>query len=140
MDGEDGRTADYFKVAEASRWLGDRANGGQQQHLQQHSYRAGAAGVNVSPTRHRQPWRLYPGKSKTFDEISKGTGKSLTEQLLESTSPPAPASLRFTESGAEVLLAHAEEGVSPGQACVFYGADDERVLGGGWISAARLSD
>ncbi len=34
----------------------------------------------------------------------------------------------------------AEEGVSPGQACVFYGADDERVLGGGWISAARLSN
>ena len=59
---------------------------------------------------------------------------------IRSTSPPAPASLRFTEAGAEVLLAHAEEGVSPGQACVFYGADDERVLGGGWISAARLSD
>ena len=59
---------------------------------------------------------------------------------IRSTSPPAPASLRFTEAGAEVLLAHAEEGVSPGQACVFYGADDERVLGGGWISTARLSD
>ena len=58
---------------------------------------------------------------------------------IRSTSPPAPASLRFTETGAEVLLAHAEEGVSPGQACVFYGADDERVLGGGWIRAARLS-
>ena len=59
---------------------------------------------------------------------------------IRSTSPPAPARLRFTGSGAEVLLAHAEEGVSPGQACVFYGADDDRVLGGGWISAARLSD
>ena len=59
---------------------------------------------------------------------------------IRSTSPPAPALLRFTGSGAEVLLAHAEEGVSPGQACVFYGADDDRVLGGGWISAARLSD
>jgi tRNA-specific 2-thiouridylase len=59
---------------------------------------------------------------------------------IRSTSPPAPASLRLTDAGAEVLLAHAEEGVSPGQACVFYGAEDERVLGGGWISAARLSD
>jgi tRNA-specific 2-thiouridylase len=59
---------------------------------------------------------------------------------IRSTSPPAPATLRFTAKGAEVLLAHAEEGVSPGQACVFYGAEDERVLGGGWISAARLAD
>ena len=59
---------------------------------------------------------------------------------IRSTSPPAPATLRLTASGAEVLLAHAEEGVSPGQACVFYGAEDERVLGGGWISAARLAD
>ena len=59
---------------------------------------------------------------------------------IRSTSPPAPAILRITDSGAEVLLAHSEEGVSPGQACVFYGAENERVLGGGWISAARLSD
>jgi tRNA-specific 2-thiouridylase len=27
----------------------------------------------------------------------------------------------------------AEEGVSPGQACVFYAPDDSRILGGGWI-------
>ncbi|MFT5799488.1 MAG: tRNA-specific 2-thiouridylase, partial [Candidatus Azotimanducaceae bacterium] len=27
----------------------------------------------------------------------------------------------------------AEEGVSPGQACVFYDPDSSRVLGGGWI-------
>ena len=58
---------------------------------------------------------------------------------IRSTSPPAPASLRLTDAGAEVVLAHAEEGVSPGQACVFYGASDDRVLGGGWIRAARLS-
>ena len=69
-----------------------------------------------------------------------GAHESDIRVRIRSTSPPAPASLRFTEAGAEVLLAHAEEGVSPGQACVFYGADDERVLGGGWISTARLSD
>ena len=69
-----------------------------------------------------------------------GTHETDIRVRIRSTSPPAPASLRFTEAGAEVLLAHAEEGVSPGQACVFYGADDERVLGGGWISKARLSD
>ena len=36
---------------------------------------------------------------------------------------------------AEVVLESGEEGVSPGQACVFY--DGDRVLGGGWISATE---
>ncbi|THF72751.1 MAG: hypothetical protein E8G75_10400, partial [Sulfitobacter sp. SK025] len=26
-----------------------------------------------------------------------------------------------------------EEGVSPGQACVFYDPDSSRIFGGGWI-------
>ena len=36
-------------------------------------------------------------------------------------------------------LAYGEEGVSPGQACVFYAASDggERLLGGGWIRSAE---
>ena len=36
-------------------------------------------------------------------------------------------------------LAHGEDGVSPGQACVFYTADErgERLLGGGWIESAE---
>jgi tRNA-specific 2-thiouridylase len=34
---------------------------------------------------------------------------------------------------AEVTLLSSEEGVSPGQACVFYAPDSTRVLGGGWI-------
>ena len=38
-----------------------------------------------------------------------------------------------------VELAEGEDGVSPGQACVFYDAEDngERLLGGGWIKSAR---
>jgi tRNA-specific 2-thiouridylase len=28
----------------------------------------------------------------------------------------------------------AEEGVAPGQACVFYDPNSSRVLGGGWIT------
>jgi len=38
-----------------------------------------------------------------------------------------------------VDLAHGEEGVSPGQACVFYAATGggERLLGGGWIKSAE---
>ena len=35
--------------------------------------------------------------------------------------------------GADVELLTAEEGVSPGQACVFYAPDGSRVFGGGWI-------
>ena len=53
---------------------------------------------------------------------------------IRSTRPPAPATLTLTENGrAEVVLHGVEEGVSPGQACVFY--DGDRMLGGGWISA-----
>ena len=35
---------------------------------------------------------------------------------------------------ARVELLAAEEGVAPGQACVFYAAEGTRVLGGGWIT------
>ena len=54
---------------------------------------------------------------------------------IRSTRPPAPAILRPTgPTTAEVVLAEAEEGVSPGQACVFYETGSTRVLGGGWIT------
>ena len=38
---------------------------------------------------------------------------------------------------AEVNLKLSEEGISPGQACVFYKKDDlgYKVLGGGWIKS-----
>lgn len=58
---------------------------------------------------------------------------------IRSTSPPVPAMLSPDgQGGAQVELAMPEEGVSPGQACVFYGTDDMpgRVLGGGWIAQA----
>ncbi|MFI0395280.1 tRNA 2-thiouridine(34) synthase MnmA [Paracoccus jiaweipingae] len=54
---------------------------------------------------------------------------------IRSTRPPRPAILRPTgPRRAEVELLTPEEGVSPGQACVFYQADSSRVLGGGWIT------
>lgn len=57
---------------------------------------------------------------------------------LRSARPPAPALIRPTETGAEVELLTPEEGIAPGQACVFYAPDGSRILGGGWIrSAAR---
>lgn len=56
---------------------------------------------------------------------------------IRSTGDPAAATLTMTADGSgEIILATPEEGVSPGQACVFYGADDDRVLGGGWIKSA----
>ena len=38
---------------------------------------------------------------------------------------------------AEVELLTPEEGVSPGQACVFYETGGTRILGGGWIWRGR---
>jgi len=56
---------------------------------------------------------------------------------VRSTRPPSRAVLEIASGGAvHVLLDQGEEGVAPGQACVFYDAPGhDRVLGGGWISA-----
>jgi len=57
---------------------------------------------------------------------------------VRSTRPPREAILRpLSDTEAEVELIVAEEGVSPGQACVFYAADGSRVFGGGWIWRGR---
>ena len=57
---------------------------------------------------------------------------------VRSTRAPQPAWLRATVDGYEVELVAGEEGVSPGQACVFYDAPSGqgRVLGGGFIKSA----
>ena len=57
---------------------------------------------------------------------------------VRSTRAPQPAWLRGDECGYEVELVAGEEGVSPGQACVFYDAPSgqARVLGGGFIQSA----
>ena len=53
---------------------------------------------------------------------------------VRSTRPPREAVIRpLSETEAEVELILAEEGVSPGQACVFYAPEGSRVFGGGWI-------
>ncbi len=54
---------------------------------------------------------------------------------VRSTRPPVPALLHpLDASRAEVELLEPEEGVSPGQACVFYDRETSRVYGGGWIA------
>lgn len=53
---------------------------------------------------------------------------------VRSTRPPREAILRPLPDGtAEVELLSPEEGVSPGQACVFYQTEGSRIFGGGWI-------
>jgi tRNA-specific 2-thiouridylase len=61
---------------------------------------------------------------------------------VRSTRPPQPARLRRSSEGIEVELAGVEEGVAPGQACVFYDALDgqARVLGGGFIKRATAAE
>jgi tRNA-uridine 2-sulfurtransferase len=58
---------------------------------------------------------------------------------VRSTRPPQPAWLTVGRTGVEIELAGGEEGVAPGQACVFYDAADgeARVLGGGFIRATE---
>ncbi len=55
---------------------------------------------------------------------------------VRSTRPPVEADVvAFGAGGAKVRLAAGEEGVAPGQACVFYeAAGGSRILGGGWIA------
>ncbi|CAA7622374.1 tRNA 2-thiouridine(34) synthase MnmA [Magnetospirillum sp. SS-4] len=58
------------------------------------------------------------------------------EVRVRSTRPPAPALLRrLADDRAEVTLDRPEQGIAPGQACVFY--QGERVLGGGWIVSSH---
>ena len=59
---------------------------------------------------------------------------------MRSTRPPTRARLFARANGAaDVELYAGEEGVAPGQACVFYetAEPDARVLGGGFIRATH---
>ena len=69
-----------------------------------------------------------------FAEVPEGG--HLVRVKVRSARPPVPARVRPEGAGAVVELAEPEEGVAPGQACVFYAAEGTRVLGGGWILGA----
>jgi tRNA-specific 2-thiouridylase len=60
---------------------------------------------------------------------------------VRSTREPRPAWLRPCVGGVEIELVDGEDGVSPGQACVFYDAGEgqARVLGGGFIKSATAA-
>jgi tRNA-specific 2-thiouridylase len=61
---------------------------------------------------------------------------------VRSTRPPQPAWLSRGAAGIEVDFVAGEDGVSPGQACVFYDAGEgqARVLGGGFIASAVAAE
>lgn len=60
------------------------------------------------------------------------------EVKIRSAAPPAAATIMAAGEGrARVVFDRPQEGVAPGQACVFYRGD--RVLGGGWIERPRAS-
>lgn len=68
---------------------------------------------------------------RAFDDGLKAAVK------IRSTQDPIPATIyRRDENLAEVQFETPEYGVANGQACVFF--DGTRVLGGGWITSARL--
>ncbi|MEM9421546.1 MAG: tRNA 2-thiouridine(34) synthase MnmA [Pseudomonadota bacterium] len=60
---------------------------------------------------------------------------------VRSTRPSVPATVEVRNSGIWVTLETPQEGVAPGQACVFYadGEGDDRVLGGGWIKETNVT-
>jgi tRNA-uridine 2-sulfurtransferase len=57
---------------------------------------------------------------------------------VRSTRAPRAAWLRTSAGGVQIELVDGEDGVSPGQACVFYDAAEgqARVLGGGFVKSA----
>ncbi|TPQ25350.1 tRNA 2-thiouridine(34) synthase MnmA, partial [Bradyrhizobium guangdongense] len=72
-------------------------------------------------------------------DIDRAIGSGLEMYVrVRSTRAPQPAWLRGAAGHYEVELVAGEEGVSPGQACVFYDAPSgqARVLGGGFIQSA----
>jgi tRNA-specific 2-thiouridylase len=68
-------------------------------------------------------------------------GRSEVFVKVRSTRAPRAAFLSQSASGYEIELTDGEDGVSPGQACVFYdnAAGQARVLGGGFIRAAAAA-
>jgi len=92
----------------------------------------------------REALRMHRIVLRDVNWIGGGTLESAVGSGLElfvkvrSTRGPQPAWLRAVNGGYEIELVGGEEGVSPGQACVFYDAPDgqARVLGGGFIKSA----
>jgi tRNA-specific 2-thiouridylase len=96
----------------------------------------------------RDMLRTFRMKLREVNWLGDGTiEQALAEERREvfvkvrSTRPPQSGWLSQTDGQIEVELIGGEDGVSPGQACVFYDAPQgqARVLGGGFIQSAGAS-
>jgi tRNA-specific 2-thiouridylase len=78
------------------------------------------------------------GGGRLDDAARAGTAVAVK---VRSTRPPASARLVWRD-GLAVEFETCEEGVAPGQACVFYSPErgHDRVLGGGWISRTESAN
>ncbi|WP_303718153.1 tRNA 2-thiouridine(34) synthase MnmA [Brevundimonas naejangsanensis] len=74
------------------------------------------------------------GDQATIEEAARDGAPVLAR--VRSTRQPSAAHLAWVDDAVQVVFDQGEEGVAPGQACVLYDpADDERVLGGGFIQS-----
>ncbi len=76
------------------------------------------------------------GDQATIEEAARDGAPVLAR--VRSTRQPSPARLARVDGAVQVVFDQGEEGVAPGQACVLYDpADDERVMGGGFIHSTE---
>lgn len=76
------------------------------------------------------------GDQATIEESARDGAPVLAR--VRSTRQPSPARLALVDGAVQVVFDQGEEGVAPGQACVLYDpADDERVMGGGFIRSTE---
>jgi tRNA-specific 2-thiouridylase len=102
---------------------------------------AGARRVVVGPREALATRRIFLrdvnwlGDGELMESLNGGPVEVMVK--VRSTRPAQPAWLAASQGEFEVNLVTGEEGVAPGQACVFYGVGREqsRVLGGGFIKS-----
>ncbi|MDA8760688.1 tRNA 2-thiouridine(34) synthase MnmA [Amylibacter sp.] len=68
------------------------------------------------------------------DKFIDSSERSIAVRVRSTRSPKEAIIRPITETTASVELLVAEEGIAPGQACVFYDIEGTRIYGGGWIT------
>jgi tRNA-specific 2-thiouridylase len=68
------------------------------------------------------------------DNFQDSKERSLSVRVRSTRSSKEAIIRPISETTASVELIIAEEGIAPGQACVFYDNDSTRIFGGGWIT------
>ncbi|NQV56804.1 MAG: tRNA 2-thiouridine(34) synthase MnmA [Rhodospirillales bacterium] len=97
------------------------------------------AQVLVGPKQALDETQVHIKEVNWLGDAPLGAAAMDVEVKLRSAQPLIPASIMAKPGGtAEAQLAVPMAAVAPGQACVFY--QGERVLGGGWITAAPNTD